>query len=365
VLKTVSRALITGGLRQVARLSPTRRLMHALSVTARGECVVFLRCRRLLPDNARGRSHPDEKAGTGTRASTFERTLKDVQKTLRFVHAGEALTALQEGTRIDKSMAVLTFDESFASTAELALPILSRLGVPALFFVSTSHLTGQRSLWDQEIFALLERVAPAPLSVPWVDSILRTESAKARNLSLRRLLLTLLPLDDARVAERVQDLHDRAGLAPRHHPLDRMLTDVEVTALARDPLVSIGAHGHRHVAFAGLSDDVLALELTHPRETLRALAGPSFVDVVSYPFGRPPYYDERVIAAAQRAGYRAAFTAVSGVARPGDHRFVLPRLALRPGVVDMFALQGVSDAVDELLYVATGTEDRVISELEG
>jgi peptidoglycan/xylan/chitin deacetylase (PgdA/CDA1 family) len=365
VLKSVSRALITGAMRQVARLPATRRIMHSLSVSARGECVVFLRCRRLLPDNSGGRSHPDLKAGTGMLASTFERTLIDVKRTLRFMHAGEAVSALQEGTRIKESMAVLTFDESFASTAELALPILQRLGIPALFFVSTSHLSGDHSLWDQEVFSLLERMAPTPLSVPWVDSILRTESRKARTQSARRLLLTLLPLDETRVFERVRDLHERAGLEPRFHPLDRMLTAHEVGALAKDPHVSIGAHGHRHVSMTGLSDEMLVEELTLPRTTLRELCRSSFIDVVSYPFGRPPYVDERVATAARAAGYRAAFTAVSGVARPGDHRFLIPRLALRPGVVDAFALQGVSDAVDELLYVATATEDRVIAELEG
>jgi peptidoglycan/xylan/chitin deacetylase (PgdA/CDA1 family) len=339
--------------------------MHALSVKARGECVVFLRCRRLLPDSAGGRAHPDLKAGSGMLASTFERTLVDVKRTLRFMHAGEAVSALEEGTRIGESMAVLTFDESFASTAELALPILRKHGIPALFFVSTSHLNGAHSLWDQEIFSLLERMAPTPLSVPWVDSILRTETAKARTQSARRLLLTLLPLDEARVFERVRDLHERAGLPARFHPLDRMITAHELRVLASDPHVSVGAHGHRHVALTGLSDEMLAEELALPRTTLRELCRSSFIDVVSYPFGRPPYVDERVATAARVAGYRAAFTATSGVARPGDHRFLMPRLALRPGVVDAFALLGVSDAVDELLYVATATEDRVIAELEG
>ena len=76
---------------------------------------------------------------------------------------------------------------------------------------------------------------------------------------------------------------------------------------------------------------------------------------------------DAVIAAAKEAGYRAAFTALNGVCRPGDHLFALPRLAIsgRRSAVDAYELMGVSGAVDELLHVVTGSQDRLIADLEG
>ena len=139
-----------------------------------------------------------------------------------------------------------------------------------------------------------------------------------------------------------------------------MLTSSELIELSKSPLVSIGAHGHHHWALSAVSDDALRDELVRPRGLLRELCGDAFVDVVSYPFGRPPWVDDRAIHAARAAGYRAGFTAEPGLARPGDHLFHLPRLPIGPNTsgVQGLELQGTFEAVDEILLAATGDKAR-------
>src|SRR5204863_6901614 len=127
-------------LRQVARLPMTRRAMHRLSVVARGDSVAFLRCRRLVPDTVPRRAHVDRLKGSAMTPADLEHALTEAQRTLRFVHVGEALQALGGGQRLPGSAAVLTIDESFAASAELCLPVCRRLGVPVLIFVTTGHL---------------------------------------------------------------------------------------------------------------------------------------------------------------------------------------------------------------------------------
>ncbi len=146
-----------------------------------------------------------------------------------------------------------------------------------------------------------------------------------------------------------------------------MLTDGELTSMSKSPWVSVGAHGHEHLAFGSISDEKLTSELELPRKILRATAGRAFLDVVSYPFGRLNYVGDRAIRRAREVGYRAAFTANAGVARPGDHMFTLPRLAMGGSVssVDAYELQGLSDAVDELLLVVAGEKGRRFPEVEG
>jgi peptidoglycan/xylan/chitin deacetylase (PgdA/CDA1 family) len=367
VLRKASSAIIKGWVRQVARLPFTRRAMHRMSVAARGPSVAFLRCRRLLPANAAGEAHPDRYLGLAMTPDEFEAALVDIQKTLRFVHMAEALSWISRGRRMPEGAAVLTFDESFAATAELALPVLRRLGVPATFFVTTGHLDGTSTLWDEEVDAVIRAVSPNPLTLSWVDRVLKTDSRSNQAASVRRLLGLLASLDEERLDRRMEELRARIDGPLPIDPLDRMLTEREVERIARDSLVSIGAHGHRHLAFASIAGEALRSELTGPREILRDLCGTAFVDVVSYPFGRPPYVDETTYLAARDAGYRAGFGAHAGVARPGDHLFRLPRLAMGPGIsgMDAYELQGMHEAVDELLLVATGSEDRIATELEG
>ena len=358
---------LRGALRHVSRVPGTRRVMHALSVASRGAGIAVLRCRRLVPDSQEGRGHPDYAKGSAMTPSELRREIGAVEGTLRFVHLGEALDALQRGVRLKDGLAVLTFDESFAANVELMLPVAHELGVPFTVFVTTRHLEEQTTLWDEEVRAVVDAVAPEPLAVDWIDSVLPTGTAAARQTAVHRLLLSLAALDEVQLEQRLQSLFTRIGGRPPPRPLDRMLARDELVRLRGDPLLSVGAHGHRHLALASAHDEALQDELVQPRALLREVCGSSFVDVMSYPFGRAPYVDERVERAARAAGYRAAFTAVPGVARPGDHMFRLPRLPIGPrrsGVV-AYELAGSLAAVDEALMAATGAQARVASAPEG
>lgn len=359
---------LRGAMRQVGRVPPVRRGLHELSVLTRGAGVAFLRCRRLVPDDILGRSHPDRVRGSATTPAELETALTQARKNLRFVHLGEALLALSSGMRLKEGLAVLTFDESFATTASLALPVMKKLGVPATMFVTTGPLdvTGT-TLWDSQVHAVVELLAPKPVMVGFVDRALATTTSKERQDTVHRLLLSLTSLDEEELTARLEELNALVGGPPPVRGLDQMVTAAQLTAMANEPLWSIGAHGHAHLSLATAGDDALHEELHQPRQRLRELCGSSFIDVVSYPFGKPPYVDDRVIKAARAAGYRAGFTARAGVARPGDHLFSLPRIAINRHStgIQAYELAGTLNAVDELVLVATGESQRLDENPEG
>ncbi len=367
MIKAASRALLRGAVLQLGRLAVTRRLVHAASLHARGAAVAFLRARRLVPNDVHGLSHPDRLQGAAMTPTELERELVLTQKTLRFVHMREAIEHLARGERLSEGMAVLTFDESFAATTQLALPVLRRLGIPFCVFVTTGHLHSASTLWDESVRAALAALAPNPLRVPWIDRVLETDTAKHRAASVRRLLLSLASLDESRLHRRLDELFARTGGLPVVASLDRMLRADDLVALSRDALVSFGAHGHEHLSFAAASDAALHAELEQPRALLLQLCGASFCDVVSYPFGRPPYIDDRVYAAARAAGYRAGLTAEPGVARPADHLFRLPRLPIGPASsgIAAYELHGGLEALDALLLATSNERERLDASLQG
>jgi peptidoglycan/xylan/chitin deacetylase (PgdA/CDA1 family) len=367
MLREAGRAVLRGAMRQVGRVPLTRRALHHLSVAGRGAGVAVLRCRRLVPDTAQGRAHPDRAAGSAMTPRELQRELVEAQETLAFVTAAEAVEMLARGKRLDRGVALLTFDESFAVTAELALPVCRALGVPFTVFVTTGHIDDGRTLWDEEVRAVVAACAPDPLAVPWIDRVLPTNTPSRRAASARRLLLSLASLDEEMLARRLDALFAKIGGRPAVPAFDRMLGRAELASLAAHPLVSIGAHGHHHLTLAHASDAALLDELERPRHVLRELCGNAFADVMSYAFGRAPYVDHRAIVAARKAGYRAAFTAEPGVARPGDHLLRLPRLPIGPKTsgVAAYELQGTLAAVDEIVMVATGERARIDATLQG
>ncbi len=317
-------------LARFGQVGPARRVVHRLSVRRDGFAVAFLRVRRLVPSTAKGAAHPDRARGTALFPQELSAALETARAKVTFVPLVEALDILEAGKRLTRGLAVLTFDESFAVTAELALPICRALGIPATFFVTTGPLDDEEptTLWDTRVDGIVEAMGGRPLSTWFVDRPLPTATPVQRRDAARRLVLSLASLDEKELVRRLHELETLAGGPVAVGPLDRMLNATELAGLVQDPHVSVGAHGRTHVALATVSSATLADEFASPRDRLLALAKGAFVDVASYPFGRAPYLDDNVVQAARHAGYRAAFTAVPGLARSDTPRFALPRLAL-------------------------------------
>ena len=85
------------------------------------------------------------------------------------------------------------------------------------------------------------------------------------------------------------------------------------------------------------------------------------MNAFSYPFGYPDSINDQVINLVQEAGYAAAFTAQKGIFRPGDSLFTLPRIRMLPNKVNInsFETSSLAQAIDELLLVAFGAEERL------
>lgn len=90
----------------------------------------------------------------------------------------------------------------------------------------------------------------------------------------------------------------------------------------------IGAHGVSHHGLNEQDDASLGRELGQSRAQLETLLGTS-VTTMAVPLN---FYDERVLAEAERQGYDAVFTANPGRVRRGASRLELPRIAIEGGM---------------------------------
>jgi peptidoglycan/xylan/chitin deacetylase (PgdA/CDA1 family) len=86
--------------------------------------------------------------------------------------------------------------------------------------------------------------------------------------------------------------------------------------------VTFHSHTCSHASLPSLDDNRLSLELVESRAALQRLLGRQ-VDYLAYPYG---HLDERVVTAARRAGYRAAFSTQPGFNRRDVDRFRIRRI---------------------------------------
>lgn len=82
--------------------------------------------------------------GMSVRPGEFVRQVEYIARTHDVVTMDEALRALAERRRLQRPMAVITFDDAYRSVHEQAFPVLRSLGLPATCFASTDLVGTER-----------------------------------------------------------------------------------------------------------------------------------------------------------------------------------------------------------------------------
>jgi len=122
------------------------------------------------------------------------------------------------------------------------------------------------------------------------------------------------------VADRLGGVNDWDGETPG----EALLSADEIRALHGSG-IEIGSHGATHRALTSLPDAELSREVAGSREALERILGAE-VTSFSYPFGD---FDDRVVEAVRRAGYRAATVIRGGISKDLSDPFRLKRISVR------------------------------------
>lgn len=319
---------------------------------------MVLRCHRLLKESFGSNKHFHQMAGLAITPLEFETSLIDFKRAFEFVSMQSAINKIRSGRTLEKSFAVLTFDEGYEKTIELALPILRAHKVPACVFTTTKHFNRKNLLWNDVVSNFVQAHTPSTIRLPWMDKALYTDTEKHVTVSIQRMIRHLTWCDESRRQKLLRGLKIPATPSQKK---DALIGLSVIKKHASEPLLSYASHGYNHAPLATLKDVDQKIEIAHSRAILSKLAGRQFVNVFSYPFGYPDSLNESVINRVQKGGYDAAFTSQRGIIRPGDSLFHLPRIRMLPkgrGIAPYEHL-GISQAIDELMLVLLGAEERL------
>lgn len=232
----------------------------------------------------------------------------------------EAVQRLAEGRLPPRAVAV-TFDDGYADNESVAAPILSALGVPATFFVTTSFLDGGR-MWNDTVIEAVRR-APAGRHGLAEAAIEPVEVGDAA--SRRRLVDRIIGAIKHRPPAERQRLVDAfAAAVGAELPSDLMMRSTQVQSLARAGF-EIGGHTVTHPILLKLEPGQAQREIRDGKAQLEALLGRP-LRLFAYPNGRPGEdYGAEHVAMARDAGFEAAVSTRRGVCTGASDRYQLPR----------------------------------------
>ena len=248
-------------------------------------------------------------------ARRFARQIHLLNRWFRLMPLLEAVRALKAGA-LPSRAACITFDDGYADSAEVALPILQQYRAPATFFVPSGFLD-DGCLWNDAIIEVV-RNAPGPRldltrSGFGVYDIACTQRRRAVIDSLIAAL-KYLPSDER--IERVK------LMAHRFTPT--MLSSDQLLALHRAGM-EIGAHTVSHAILSAISNAEARAEIAQGRARLEEIIQ-SPVRLFAYPNGRPGRdFEQRHIQMLHSQGFEGAVTTAWGAVHPDTDPFLLPR----------------------------------------
>jgi len=238
----------------------------------------------------------------------------------------EALRRIAHGVAATP-FAVLTFDDGYRDTLSRALPVLERLQAPFTVYVPTGAVTRELYAWWLALRALFrshEAVAIECMGRRFECSDL------AGKIAALKAAASWVHQDYRRKFQLVPTFAAHS-ISPAALAEEYFLDRDELRALARHPLVTIGAHTTSHAALSTLEPGQARCEMADNKIYLERLLGAD-VTHFAYPYGDPRACGSREAEIAHELGFASAVTAEASPIYPRHrHRmYSLPRIAVRP-----------------------------------
>lgn len=250
------------------------------------------------------------------------------------VSLDEVTQFAKSGKELPPRAVAVTFDDGFADNYEVALPILSRYGIPATFYIMVDAVTNGMLPWYCRIrFAFNTTTKPE-----WRDArgnqIFRLASQQERNTAMVTAWENASRMTGIVQQEFVVGVEKSLEVEPAKAPHGFMLTWDQVRALKQAGHI-VGAHTLSHPNVAQVSQSEAHAEIVGSKETVdREMGEPT--EHFSYPHpALNPQWSMQTLEITRKAGFKSAVLTTRGRVRAGDEPLALKRIGT-PADLDQF-----------------------------
>jgi peptidoglycan/xylan/chitin deacetylase (PgdA/CDA1 family) len=261
-------------------------------------------------------------------ADRFARQAEFLATHRRVISLDELADAVESGEPLPAGSVVLTFDDGYRDTLEVAAPILARYGLPAMLYVPTAIVTRREPPWSDLVYSWFRtrrgRRLQAIDGLRGAFDLTTASGATAAHAWVSERLLRSWPAERGSLLAQLQEQLDPAGEMPRLTASWDELRDLR----RRSGDIEIGLHTAEHVDLTAGDDDSVRGELSRCIADAERELG-TRPRHFAYPYDRASAQTRTLMA---DQGFRTAVCAgrrrclISG----GVDRLALPRLNAPP-----------------------------------
>lgn len=242
----------------------------------------------------------------------FEAFLCEQQKRLEFISINEVPERMAN-QRKGKPFGVITFDDGYEDNYTYAYPILKKLNIPFVIYVSAGLVNDHEPIWNYPL--IIERIVKKndELIIGGKKYVCQTlEQKNDTFLKLKGLLFTLSYAQLQEEFKRLFAEYLTDDVFPQN-----TLTWEQIEELSNDPLCTIGSHTMSHCRLTITDNKSLQYELGESKAILEQHIGKP-IEHLSYPYGWKTDVSAEAIAFAQQIGYKTALRSFGGPVRKQD-----------------------------------------------
>lgn len=266
-----------------------------------------------------------------TSRRTFETQLRYLTRHYKVISLNEAVTRLRESTKLPQRAAVITIDDGYRDSYDIAFPVLTELGLPATIYLVTEFVAGNCWIWTDKARHILSKTAKERLAFQVGDKLLHLDFGRSGS----RLALAasvnaeLKKLPDLEKDGRILKLSELAEVPVPHKVTEgyESLSWDQAREMSRKR-VEIGSHTATHPILTNVDSSRLEDEINRSRAVIEREIGSNSVHFC-YPNGN---VSGRERDAVQAAGYNSAVTTEIKLCENDEDLFLIPRIDAEPDI---------------------------------
>jgi peptidoglycan/xylan/chitin deacetylase (PgdA/CDA1 family) len=231
----------------------------------------------------------------------------------------------------DKLKFLLTFDDGFVNHLRIALPILEKHDVPALFFITTENIETGEPFWFDKIITPIQFLKIKDLDLCHLGLNhyqFPDQNSSERWNSIQPLLSDIKNLSKSKnnvVSHVFEFLDERFGSRSREFFENiRPINHTEISLLIKSGQCHLGSHAHRHEILTHYGKKELLENLTRSKQILEDITGTRICHI-SYPNGDSNSLVETL---AVQCGFQYGFGTKPGLFLQKTNRMRIPRIAV-------------------------------------
>jgi peptidoglycan/xylan/chitin deacetylase (PgdA/CDA1 family) len=312
-----------------SRLAALTGITRALEVAARRPCIFIVNYHRVTnPETC-----PFDRAVIEATPEVFDQQMALLKRRYNVIGLDEVQSIVHGQTPLRHFHVMVTFDDGYRDTHDVALPILKSHGLPAAFFLTTGFIETNKVPWWDQLAFVVRTSTQRRIRLTYPRDIELNVDELGTEGTIHAVLRAYKHPDTKDVARFLSEVATACDVRLPDQSAERLfLSWAEARALAAAGM-GIGSHTHTHELLAKLTREQQQDECLRSRDLLREHLGVA-VDALAFPVGGRTAFSHVTKQCLRDTGYRTAFSYGGGVNRPG-----MDPLDLKRTTVDRMSLE--------------------------